>query len=123
MSKDRLYPYFATYDFEGVLEKCCSGTEKLSWQTSHRAVAVSIAPSVPGHEKVKSFVDINLDSLRALSMTSHLRAISLADRVLATEIWRNVLGCMDDLSKKWGSPEVEEQDEESRTMRRSLEML
>ena len=56
----RYFPYRATFDFECYFEKEKAqelrNTEKLTWQSTHVPLSVSVCSNVPGYEEPKCFV-------------------------------------------------------------------
>ena len=56
----RYFPYRATFDFECYFDKVNANqeknTEKLTWQSSHVPLSVSVCSNVPGYDEAKCFV-------------------------------------------------------------------
>ena len=56
----RYFPYRATFDFECYFDKENANqeknTEKLTWQSSHVPLSVSVCSNVPGYDEAKCFV-------------------------------------------------------------------
>ena len=59
--QDRHFPYFATFDFECILDKMGSespgNTDKLEWVSIHRPISVSCCSNVPNFEEEVCFVN------------------------------------------------------------------
>lgn len=56
----RYFPYRATFDFECYFDKENANqeknTEKLTWQSAHVPLSVSVCSNVPGYQEAKCFV-------------------------------------------------------------------
>ena len=56
----RYFPYHATFDFECYFDKEkaqeLKNTEKLTWQSTHVPLSVSVCSNVPGYQAPKCFV-------------------------------------------------------------------
>ncbi len=70
--EQRFFPWFATYDFEALLERVedDEGSAKLMWERKHQPIVVSVASNVEGFTEPVCFVEENVDALRS-SMKDH----------------------------------------------------
>ncbi len=114
--EQRFFPWFATYDFEALLERVEDdegSSAKLTWERKHRPIAVSVASNVEGFTEPVCFVEENVDVLLS-SMMTHLKTISQKSQQLATGKWRQVKEQLQRLLEQWKpeDTEVEECDAE-----------
>ncbi len=111
---DRFFPWFATYDFEALLEKVedGEGSAKLTWETKHRPISVSLASNVEGFTDPVCFVEEDVDTLLS-SMVNHLKAISRKSQQLASDKWRQVSEKLQELLEAWKPEESRAEGEEN----------
>ena len=84
---DRVFPYFATFDFESVLKKVQSqGTSKTEWTHEHVPISVSVCSNVPGFLDPHCMVNEDPDVL-VREMIEYMQAIATKSKELATERW------------------------------------
>ena len=73
---DQMYPYFAVFDMESILQKINDKTsDKLCFTQRHVPISVSVNSNVPGFESPYHIVDQNLDVLLE-QMVSYMTQIS-----------------------------------------------
>ena len=62
--KDRVFPYFITYDFEAVLQKLNRDTtKKLIWEEKHIPISVGVVSNVEEFKNGVCYVNYDLDEL------------------------------------------------------------
>ena len=62
--KERVFPYFITYDFEAVLQKLNNDTaKKLIWEEKHVPISVGVGSNVEEYKEGVCFVSYDLDEL------------------------------------------------------------
>ena len=99
--EDKIFPWFAVFDFEAMLEKIEEKpSDKLFWSQRHCPVSVSICSNVPGFQEPICIIDSDLDKLLA-KMFDHLNAIQTMTHNLAKEKWGHIADELNDLVKKW----------------------
>ena len=72
-AEDRFFPFFATFDFECILEKIpahnLDNSDKLQWVAVHRPISVSCCSNVPEFEEEVCFVNPDQKLFRRFSLT------------------------------------------------------
>ena len=82
----RLYPYFAVWDMEAMLEVIPEEGNKLRYSHRHRPISCSIASNVSGYEDAYCVVNEDADALVG-EMFAHFRAIWRKATSLAQQRW------------------------------------
>ena len=83
--KDRLFPYFITYDFESVLQKLNRDTpKKLVWEEKHVPISVGVGSNVEGFKNGVCYVNYDLDALLS-QMLEHMHDIAKAVKNIQKE--------------------------------------
>ena len=111
--KDRLYPWYAVYDFEAMLKKIENiSTEKSRWNQRHCPVSVSLCSNVNSFEEAVCFIDDDLEQLLS-KMFQHLELIQVKAKKLAEEKWGHILsGLKNEMEKHCPESLDNEEDNE-----------
>ena len=76
--KDRIYPYYATYDFECYFDNSDlpSNSEKVTWESKHVPLSVSLCSNVPGYTEPVCFVTDGDPQKLINQMMQHLDTVA-----------------------------------------------
>ena len=115
----RVYPFFAVWDMEAMLECIPEEGNKLRYSHRHRPVSCSIASNVEGYKEACCLVNDDADSL-VNDMFQHFRAIWRKATSLAQQRWAPYLDALrqkieilgSKLNQTDGESEGEEEGEE-----------
>ena len=85
--QDRIYPYYACYDFEAYLyrDQLPENGPKLLFEGRHVPMSVGIASNVPGFEEGKCFITSGNEKELIQNLIDYLEAISLSAYRLVKE--------------------------------------
>ena len=98
---NQTYKWFATFDFESMLEKTDEHpSKKLYWLQKHHPVSVSICSNVPGYEEPVCFINPDLNLLLT-EMFDHLNNVQRVTQGLAEEKWGYAITELNDQIKQW----------------------
>ena len=88
--QDRIYPYYACYDFEAYLHRVQlpENGPKLLFEGRHVPMSVEIALNVPGFEEGKCFITSGNEKELIQNLIGYLEAISLSAYRLVKEKFR-----------------------------------
>ena len=95
----RYFPYRATYDFECYFDKEkaheLKNTEKLTWQSTHVPLSVSVCSNVPGYQAPKCFVSIGDPNEFISEFIQYLTKISLKSSSLLRQRYAEVFEALE----------------------------
>ncbi|MCG8047556.1 MAG: hypothetical protein N0E48_18330, partial [Candidatus Thiodiazotropha endolucinida] len=104
---ERVFPWYACYDFEAILQKIQEQpTEALQWTAKHIPISVSICSNVEEFTDPVCFVDANQNQLIG-AMVTHLENLSERVYKLAKEKWGWVLEV---INKKMDEDDIIEEE-------------
>ena len=84
---ERYFDYFTVFDFESMLYKIkYQNTPKLSWETKHVPISVSVCSNIPDHTTPCFMIDTDLDKLLG-KLFSKLKEMQQAMKVLTRLKW------------------------------------
>ena len=95
----QVYPYFAVYDFEALLEKVGTGEEEEGrsiWTAKHVPICVSVCSNVPGYTAPYAITDDDPDNL-VKSMCDRLELIQKQAEKDMLERWAALMTDLNDM--------------------------
>ena len=94
---DRVFHWFAVYDFESMLVKLRDDTtEKMEWTHQHVPISVSLCSNIPGHTSPRCLVNSDMDELIG-DMVNELNVIQGVCEEQAEEKWGSYLQKLGDI--------------------------
>ena len=118
-AQDRLFPWFAVYDFESVLIPCDEQTAKTAWIRRHEPVSVSICSNV--RRDPQCFINQDQTSL-IKEMMEYLGEISDEVYETAKQKWSYVFTQLEEMEKAF-QPQPGEGEDVADIKQKSLEKL
>ena len=95
----RYFPYRATFDFECYFDKEkaqeLKNTEKLTWQSAHVPLSVSVCSNVPGYQAPKCFVLEGDSDLLLEAFVQYLTTISTKSSSLLRQRYAEVFEALE----------------------------
>ena len=95
----RYFPYRATFDFECYFDKEkaqeLKNTEKLTWQSAHVPLSVSVCSNVPGYQAPKCFVSEGDSDLLLEEFVQYLTTISTKSSSLLRQRYAEVFEALE----------------------------
>ena len=95
----RYFPYRATFDFECYFDKEkaqeLKNTEKLTWQSAHVPLSVSVCSNVPGYQAPKCFVSEGDSDLLLEEFVQYLTTISTKSSSLLRQRYAGVFEALE----------------------------
>ena len=95
--QDRIYPYYACYDFEAYLcrDQLPENGPKLMFEARHVPMSVGIASNVPGFEEGKCFITSGDEKELIQNLIDYLEDISLSAYRLVKEKFRTTFEALE----------------------------
>ena len=95
----RYFPYHATFNFECYFDKEkaqeLKNTEKLTWQSAHVPLSVSVCSNVPGYQAPKCFVLEGDSDLLLEAFVQYLTKISTKSSSLLRQRYAEVFEALE----------------------------
>ena len=97
----RYFPYRATFDFECMFsqEELPKNSDKLSWESKHVPLSVSVCSNVPEYNQPRCFITTGDSKELVTNMVKYLVEISQESNRLITQQFAGVLSAIDNKIK------------------------